>query len=123
MDRTKAGRITQRNLPSDVKAAVKAGQAKQGEEICVMDLRDTATFTEFFIIMHGRSSRQNVALYENIERELKTKRLKPLGVEGAGHGEWILMDYGWFIVHIFSPPARDYYSLEKLWGDAPRLFV
>ena len=116
-------KITRRNLPSAVKAAVRAGQAKQGEEICVLDLRDTAAFTEFFIIMHGRSSRQNMALYENIERELKNSHLKPIGVEGARHGEWILMDYGRFIVHIFSPMARLYYSLEKLWGDAPRLFV
>jgi len=121
MDKTKAKTLTKRNLPSDMKLAVTAGQAKKGEEICVLDLRATAAFTDFFIIMHGHSSRQNIAVYENIERELRHNRLKPIGVEGRAHGEWILMDYGSFIVHIFSRPARDYYSLEKLWGDAPKL--
>jgi len=121
MDKTRSKTLTRRNLPAEVKTAVTAGQAKKGEDICVLDLRGTAAFTDFFIIMHGHSSRQNIALYENIEQELKSCRLRPIGIEGTRHGEWILMDYGSFIVHIFSKPARDYYSLEKLWGDAPRL--
>lgn len=123
MDKTKSKTLTRRNLPADLKTAVTAGQAKKGEDICILDLRGTAAFTDFFLIMHGHSSRQNIALYENIEHELRQCRLKPIGVEGTRHGEWILMDYGSFIVHIFSKPARDYYSLEKLWGDAPRLIA
>jgi ribosome-associated protein len=117
----KLARITKRTLPPEVKVAVKAVQAKKGEDLCVLDLREAATFTDFFIIMHGNSTRQNVALYENIEQELKKSGVRALGVEGVAHGEWILMDYGNFVVHIFSRPARDYYSLEKLWGDAPKL--
>lgn len=121
MDIKKAKTITKRGLPSDVKAVVKAGQAKKGEEILVLDLRDAAAFTDFFVIMHGNSSRQNAAISETIEQELKASGVRPLGVEGTQHGEWILMDYGNFVVHIFSKQARDYYLLEKLWGDAPKI--
>jgi len=113
--------ITKRNLPLDVKLSVKASQAKKGEELAVLDLRGIASFTDFFIIMHGNSTRQNTAIYENIELELKKKDIYPLSIEGKEHGEWILMDYGSFIVHVFSKRARDYYALEKLWGDAPKL--
>ena len=117
-ERTK--KISKRNLPLPIKRSVRASQEKKGEDILVLDLRGLASFTDFFIIMHGNSPRQNVALYENIEQELKKGNLKPLSIEGKAHAEWILMDYGSFIVHVFSKRAREYYSLEKLWGDAPK---
>lgn len=62
-----------------------------------------------------------MALYESIEEELKRENIRPLSIEGREHAEWILMDYGSFIVHIFSEMAGKYYSLEKLWGDAKKL--
>jgi ribosome-associated protein len=114
-------KFTKRVLPAEVRLAAKAAQARKGEEILVLDLRDVSSFTDFFVIMHGNSSRQNVALYESIEEELKRTGFRPLSVEGKENAEWILMDYGSFLVHIFSRNSRDYYSLEKLWGDAPRL--
>lgn len=114
-------KFTKRNLPAEVRLAVKAAQARKGEEICVLDLRDVSSFTDFFVIMHGNSSRQNVALYEGIEEELKRTGPRPLSVEGKENAEWILMDYGSFLVHIFTRNSRDYYSLDKLWGDAPRV--
>lgn len=117
-ERTK--KISKRSLPLPIKRSVQASQEKKGEDILVLDLRGLASFTDFFIIMHGNSPRQNVALYENIEQELKKGNLKPLSIEGKAHAEWILMDYGSFIVHVFSKRAREYYSLEKLWGDAPK---
>jgi ribosome-associated protein len=121
MNSARVKKISKRSLPPEIKAAVQASQAKKGEEICVLDLRGVASFTDFFIIMHGKTFRQNVALSESIEQELKNSELRPIGVEGAARGEWILMDYGNFVVHIFSKHAREYYSLEKLWGDAPKL--
>jgi ribosome-associated protein len=121
MDEKKPKALTRRTIPAEIKAAVKAAEAKKGEDILVLDLRETSTFTQFFIIMHGNSSRQNSALAGAVEVELKASGLRPLGVEGEAHGEWILIDYGWFIVHVFSRPARDYYALEKLWGDAPNI--
>jgi ribosome-associated protein len=121
MDKKKTKALTKRSLPQEVKLSVKASQAKKGEDILVLDLREISSFTDFFVIMHGNSTRQNVALYENIEEELRKQNIRPLSVEGAEHGEWILMDYGSFIVHVFSKPARTYYSLERLWGDAPKI--
>ena len=116
----KIEKLDKRRLPIEVRISIKASQAKKGEDLLVMDLRGIATFTDFFIIVHGNSTRQNIAIYENIKEELKKKNIQSLSFEGREHGEWILMDYGSFIVHVFSKRAREYYSLEKLWGDAPR---
>jgi ribosome-associated protein len=121
MAEVKTRKLTKRNMPPEIKRSVKASQAKKAEGILVLDLRELASFTDFFIIMTGNSSRQNAAIYEGIAQELKKDRLIPLGVEGRELAEWILMDYGSFIVHVFSTQAREYYSLEKLWADAPRL--
>jgi ribosome-associated protein len=114
--------LTRKSLPPEVKLSVKVSQDKKAEDIIVLDLREVSTFTDFFVIMTGNSTRQNKAIYESIEQELKKSRLIPIGVEGRDLAEWILIDYGSFVVHVFSKQARGYYSLEKLWGDAPRLF-
>lgn len=114
-------RMTKRNLPREVKISVKASQAKKGEELVVLDLRGIASFTDFFVIMHGNSSRQNLTIYESVEQDLKKEKVLPLSIEGKENAEWILMDYGNFIVHVFSKRAREYYSLEKLWGDALKI--
>ncbi len=121
MVQPKTKQFTKRSLPPEVKLSVKACQAKKAEDILVLDLRGISTFTDFFVIMTGNSSRQNVAIYEGIEQELKKEKFLPLGVEGKEHAEWILMDYGSFVVHVFSKSAREYYLLEKLWGDAPKV--
>ncbi len=121
MAKEKTKKFTKRSLPSEVKLSVKASQAKKAEDILVLDLREISTFTDFFVIMTGNSSRQNVAIFESIEQELKKGKIAPIGVEGKEHAEWILMDYGSFLVHVFSKRAREYYSLEKLWGDAPKV--
>ena len=121
MVQPKTKQFTKRGLPPEVRLSVKAGQAKKAEDILVLDLRGISTFTDFFVIMTGNSSRQNVAIFEGIAEELKQRRNLPLGVEGKEHAEWILMDYGSFVVHVFSKAAREYYLLEKLWGDAPKV--
>lgn len=110
--------ISKRSLPREVKISIKASKAKKGENLVVLDLRGISSFTDYFVIMHGNSARQNLALNENIEKELKKEKIMPLSVEGRKLAEWILMDYGSFIIHVFSERAREYYSLEKLWGDA-----
>ena len=113
-------KLDKRSLAKHVKMSVKASQAKKAEEIVVLDLQGISSFTDYFVIMQGNSKRQNIAIYENIEKELKADSVRPLSVEGRKNAEWILMDYGSFIIHIFSKEAREYYLLEKLWGDAPR---
>ncbi len=110
--------ISKRSLPREVKISIKASKAKKGENLVVLDLRGISSFADYFVIMHGNSARQNLALNENIEKDLKKEKIMPLSVEGRKLAEWILMDYGSFIIHVFSEKAREYYSLEKLWGDA-----
>ncbi len=113
--------FTKRSLAPEVRLAVRAVLEKKGEEVRVLDLRGISSFTDYFVLAHGNSSRQNVALADGVEQELKRAGVAPLGVEGRAHAEWILLDYGSLVVHIFSRAARDHYALEKLWGDAPRL--
>lgn len=114
--------LNKKSIPSDLKVSLKASQSKKGEDIMILDLRDISSFTDFFVIMHGNSKRQNVAICEHVEQELKRTEVRPSSIEGRENAEWILMDYGNFIIHIFSKEAREYYSLEKLWGDAPRFY-
>lgn len=121
MVRESEKKISKRSLPQEVKLAVEAGLEKKGEDVVVLDLRDLASFTDYFVILQGNSDRQNRAIYESIEQKLKQENIRPLSVEGKKNAEWILMDYGDFIVHVFSKEAREYYLLEKLWGDSPRL--
>ncbi|MGD1010053.1 MAG: ribosome silencing factor [Candidatus Aminicenantales bacterium] len=121
MTQEKKKPFTKRSLPPEVKRAVQVCLAKKAEDLCVLDLSGLSSFTDYFIVMHGNSSRQNAAVAEGIESELKKAGTRPLSVEGRETEEWILLDYGFFVVHVFSLKARDHYSLEKLWGDAPRL--
>jgi len=121
MDTNTPPKATKRNLPAAVKISVQAGLDKKAENVQVLDLRQVSSFTDFFIVMNGLSTRQNQAIFEQIREELKKKKVASLGAEGLDNGEWILMDYGSFIIHIFSPRIREYYALEMLWGDAPRL--
>jgi len=121
MPEEKKKRFTKRSLPAEVREAVEAALGRKAEDLAVLDLRELSSFTDFFIITHGNSSRQNAAIAEAVEAALKAGGHRPLSVEGLESAEWVLLDYGWFIVHVFSRAARDRYGLENLWGDAPRL--
>jgi ribosome-associated protein len=121
MGQEKKKTFTKRTLPREIKLAIEVCLAKKAEDLCILNLSELSSFTDFFLVMHGNSSRQNAAIAEGIESELKKAGTRPLSVEGRQTEEWILLDYGSFVVHVFSPKAREHYSLEKLWGDAPRL--
>ena len=121
MAEEKKKRFTKRSLPASVRLAVESALAKKAENLCVLDLRELSSFTDFFLVMNGSSSRQNAAVAEAVEAALKPAGLRPLSVEGRESAEWILIDYGSLVVHVFSQTARERYSLEKLWGDAPRI--
>lgn len=114
---------TLKDLPRGIQIAVSVGREKKAEGIVVLTLSAITSFTDYFIIMHGNSSKQLIALSEGIERGLRTERIKPLSIEGKKNAEWILLDYGSFVVHLFTREKRDYYSLERLWADVPRLDV
>ena len=121
MAEEKKKRFTKRSLPAPVRLAIEAALARKAEELCVLDLRELSSFTDFFIVTNGNSSRQNIAVAEAIEAALKPAGSRPIGIEGRESAEWVLLDYGSFVIHVFSKVARDHYALEKLWGDAPRL--
>jgi ribosome-associated protein len=121
MAEEKTKRFTKRSLPAPVRLAVETSLARKAEDLCVLDLRELSSFTDFFIIAHGNSSRQNVAIAEAVEAALKPAGVRPLSIEGRESAEWVLLDYGSLVIHVFSRAARDHYALEKLWGDAPRL--
>jgi ribosome-associated protein len=120
MSKELPNKLDKRSLAKHVKMSIKVSREKKAEHIVVLDLRNVSSFTDYFVIMQGNSKRQNMAIYESVEQELKKENIKPLSIEGRKNAEWILMDYGYFIIHIFSKEAREYYYLEKLWGDAPR---
>lgn len=84
----------------------------------MLDLRAATSFTDYFIICGGSNSRQIQAIADEVGLQLKRLGQLPLSVEGYEHAEWILADYGDFIVHVFSEKARLYYDLERLWRQA-----
>jgi ribosome-associated protein len=98
--------------------AVRAAQEKQATEITILDLTGVTSFTDYFVICTGGNTRQNQAIIDGIGQKLKARGELPSSVEGYDQGEWILSDYGDFLVHAFSAKAREYYSLERLWRDA-----
>jgi ribosome-associated protein len=101
--------------------AVRAASEKKASDLVVLDLRAVASFTDYFVICTGANARQVQAVADSVEEQLRNSGKRPLHVEGRSGGEWILLDYGDFIVHAFNPAARRFYDLERLWRDAERL--
>ena len=99
-------------------AAVRAAAEKQAKDIRVLDLREITSFADYFIICSGANSRQIQAIAEEIELRLKKLGDRAHSIEGYDNAEWILLDYGDYIIHVFSQKARLYYDLERLWRDA-----
>ena len=102
-------------------AAARAIDSKQGLGIVVLDVGELLGIVDLFVIASGGSKRQVRTLAEEVEIQLKRLGRPPLRREGMDAGDWVLLDYGDAAVHIFQPEAREFYSLERLWGDAPRL--
>ena len=100
---------------------VKAVLGKKAFNVVVLDVAELTSFADIFIICSGRSNRQVVAIAEYIKRELKNHKIKPLSVEGSRDGQWMLLDYGHIIIHVFYEPMREFYDLEGLWVDAKRI--
>ena len=97
-------------------------EEKQAHDIVIIDVEDLVGYTSYFLIASGRSDRQVKALVDHVKRQSRTDAVgRPLGVEGANTGRWALVDFGDVVVHIFREDERDYYDLEGLWQDAPRL--
>jgi ribosome-associated protein len=114
---------TKKRLTGEVGKAVRAALDKKAGDVVVLDLRGTPAFTDFFILCSGQSQRQVKAIADGVEDALRTAKVRPSHVEGYERAEWVLMDYFTFIVHVFTPQTRTFYSLERLWGDAERIEV
>jgi ribosome-associated protein len=112
-----------KKLTGDVARAVQAALDKKASDVVVLDLRHTPAFTDFFVLCSGQNQRQVKAIADAVEESLRAQRVKPAHVEGYDRAEWVLMDFFTFIVHVFTPQTREFYSLERLWGDAQRIEV
>lgn len=98
--------------------AVRAAESKKALDVQVLDLREVTSFADFFVICTGTNTRQVQTIAEEIDVELRKTGYNAASLEGFKNGEWILSDYGDMIVHVFSPGARSFYDLERLWRHA-----
>ena len=102
--------------------AVAAAMSRKAEELQVLHLGEVSDFTEHFLICNGNNDRQVQAIAEAIQRTLREHGLRPLHVEGANQGRWVLLDYGGeMVIHVFNDESRRFYALERLWADAPEV--
>lgn len=108
-------------LDSRLRLALQAAGEKKALAISVLDLRAVANFADFFLITSGANARQVQAISDEIEDRLKKHGTRPQRIEGYRAAEWVLLDYGDFIVHVFESKARQFYDLERLWRDAARV--
>lgn len=111
-------------LDENIRLALACAADKKAVNTVVLDLREIASFTEFFLITGGTNQRQVQAIADEIQEQLK-KQLdsRPIRIEGYNTAEWILMDYGDFIAHIFDQKSREFYDLERLWRDARKVEI
>lgn len=106
-------------LPGDVATAVEAVADRKGAELLVLDLRGISDATDYFLIASGTSDIHVRSIAEHVLDELRQRGQRPSHVEGLRGGRWVLIDFIDFVVHVFHPAAREFYQLERLWGDAP----
>jgi ribosome-associated protein len=103
---------------------VRAAESKKATDIKVLDLTGITSFADFFVICTGANQRQIQAIADEVGLELKKQAGElPISIEGYNQAEWVLADYGDLLIHIFSPKAREYYSLERLWRSAKTLEI
>ena len=95
--------------------------AHKAEEPVILHVTEVASFTDYFVILSGRSTRHVQAVAEHIEKALHERHLRLMGVEGLAEGQWVLLDAGDVVVHIFYHPVRGFYDLEGLWAEAPQV--
>ena len=102
-------------------AAMEAALDKHALQPVLIDVSSMGSYTDFIGIVSGRSDRQVDAIAEAVSLALKARGLYPLGQEGTGSGRWTLLDFGAFVIHVFYHPVREFYDLESLWIEAPRV--
>jgi len=106
-----------------VRHAARAALDKKALDVVVLDVKKLVAFTDFFLLASGTNQRQLVAMVDAVQERLRELGLRPNHVEGYPRQEWILLDYGSFVVHVFTERTRQFYDLERLWGEAKRLEI
>lgn len=115
------GHDTTGHVPHAVAVAARAADAKGGAGIVVLDVAAVSGITSYFVITSASNDRQVKAIVDEVEAKVNEEcSERPLAVEGLDTRDWVLMNYGYFLVHVFSQEARDFYDLERLWRDAPQ---
>ena len=110
-----------RPLPEEVAMAARAALDRKAEDLQLLDVGEICDFADYFLLCQGNSDRQVGAIADGIQRTLRDHGYKPLHVEGERRANWILLDYGDWVAHVFDPPTREFYRLERLWSDAERV--
>jgi ribosome-associated protein len=110
-------------LNKSLTTAIAAALDKKAVDVVVLDLTAAPAFTDFFVICTGMNVRQVQAIADAVKDALQGQGVSPALIEGYPRGEWILIDYFDFIIHVFTPATRAFYDLERLWGDAKRIEV
>lgn len=118
--RVSAGSVELSEFDERIRRAINAAAEKKGIEPTVLDLRGISTFTDFFVIVTGANRRQVQAISDEVVEQLKRSGNPAARVEGYQNAEWVLIDYGDFVVHVFDDKARRFYDLERLWREARR---
>ena len=114
---------TTKTLPPPVRLAIDAAFDKKVFDVRVLVLLESDAFTDYFIICSATSVRQVRAIVDEIGKQLKVEDMPPSHIEGYDRGEWVLMDFFDFVVHVFTPETRRFYDLERLWGSAVRIDI
>ena len=104
---------------SRARDAVSAALDRKAQDLRVLHLGQVTDFTDYFLICSGTSDRQVQAIADAIQERLRAEKVRPLHVEGYSRAQWVLLDYGDLVVHVFQEEPRRFYALERLWGDAP----
>lgn len=107
------------DLPKEVARVVDLLFDRKALDVTLLDLRGISTATDWFIVASGTSDTHVRAISDHVTEEMKKEGARPINTEGEREGRWILVDYFDFVLHVFHPQAREFYQLERLWGDAP----
>jgi ribosome-associated protein len=104
-----------------VHQVVNAALDKKAQKVVVLNLSGLDAFTDYFVLCSGKTGRQVRAIIDGVVKQLREQGTRPSHVEGYNHGEWVLLDYFDFVVHVFTEDTRRFYDLDRLWGRAERV--
>jgi len=115
--------VTSIEIPDELQAVIESVLEKKADSATVLDLREIASFVDYFVICCGASEPQIRSISSHVQENLAARKIRLHHAEGRPETGWVLLDYSDFIVHIFSPEKRQFFELERLWNDAPRLDI